>query len=124
MGSYADEALRYHLKVDSLEDLHRQASRPFGGRMMRPATAGGLVLLVIEPCPGHLCRACWCDDAVNPPFPTPLFSFLPCRAQIIKGENATISIPELEFEILGSNTPCTILTVRHGFRGGGGRGGR
>lgn len=31
---------------------------------------------------------------------------------LIKSENATISIPELEFEILGSNTPCLGLTVR------------
>ncbi|KAL6776315.1 hypothetical protein ACKKBG_A20640 [Auxenochlorella protothecoides x Auxenochlorella symbiontica] len=29
---------------------------------------------------------------------------------LIKSENATISIPELEFEILGSNTPCLGLT--------------
>ena len=41
---------------------------------------------------------------------------LPCLPlQVIKHEVATVVIPELEFEILGSGNPCTGLTVRRAY---------
>lgn len=40
----------------------------------------------------------------------------PCLPlQVIKHEVATVVIPELEFEILGSGNPCTGLTVRRAY---------